>query len=80
MSGTKVKGIIVEIGGDTTSLSKAINSVSADARSTQSELKKIEKLLKMDPAMMTGPLMSTVVDAVSLLIYFALANALIPNI
>lgn len=49
MSGTKVKGIIVEIGGDTTSLSKAINSVSADARSTQSELKKIEKLLKMDP-------------------------------
>ena len=40
----------------------------------------VEKLLKMDPAMMTGPLMSTVVDAVSLLIYFALANALIPNI
>ena len=40
----------------------------------------VAKLLKMDPAMMTGPLMSTVVDAVSLLIYFALANALIPNI
>ena len=40
----------------------------------------IAKLCRMDPAMMTGPLMSTVVDAVSLLIYFALANALIPNI
>ena len=40
----------------------------------------VAKLLRMDPAMMTGPLMSTVVDAVSLLIYFALANALIPNI
>ena len=40
----------------------------------------VAKLCKMDPAMMTGPLMSTVVDAVSLLIYFALANALIPNI
>ncbi len=38
----------------------------------------LAKLLKMDPAMMTGPLMSTVVDAVSLLIYFALANAFIP--
>ena len=40
----------------------------------------VAKLCKMDPAMMTGPLMSTVVDAVSLLIYFALANVLIPNI
>lgn len=40
----------------------------------------VAKLFRMDPAMMTGPLMSTVVDAVSLLIYFALANALIPNI
>ncbi len=40
----------------------------------------VAKLCRMDPAMMTGPLMSTVVDAVSLLIYFALANALIPNI
>lgn len=40
----------------------------------------LAKLCRMDPAMMTGPLMSTVVDAVSLLIYFALANALIPNI
>ncbi len=39
----------------------------------------VAKLLKIDPAMMTGPLMSTVVDAVSLLIYFALARAFIPG-
>lgn len=39
----------------------------------------VAKMLKMDPAMMTGPLMSTVVDAISLLIYFALASAFIPN-
>ena len=38
----------------------------------------IAKLLKLDPAMMTGPMISTVVDAISLLIYFALANAIIP--
>lgn len=37
----------------------------------------VAKLLKLDPAMMTGPMMSTVVDAVSLLIYFGLANAII---
>lgn len=49
----RVKGIVVEIGGDTTSLSKAISSVSAEARDTQNELKKIEKLLKMDPTNVT---------------------------
>lgn len=49
----RVKGIVVEIGGDTTSLSKAISSVSKEARDTQSELKKIEKLLKMDPTNVT---------------------------
>lgn len=49
----RVKGIVVEIGGDTTSLSKAISSVSAEARDTQNELKKIEKLLKMDPTNIT---------------------------
>ncbi len=38
----------------------------------------IAKILKLDPAMMTGPMISTVVDAISLLIYFALANAIIP--
>lgn len=37
----------------------------------------IAKLLKLDPALMTGPVMSTVVDAVSLLIYFALTTAFI---
>ncbi len=37
----------------------------------------IAKLLKIDPALMTGPVMSTVVDAISLLIYFALTTAII---
>ena len=53
MGNTKVKGIVVELGGDATGLSKAISSVSKEARDTQSELKKIEKLLKMDPGNIT---------------------------
>lgn len=53
MGNTKVKGIVVELGGDVTSLNKAIKSVSAEARGTQSELKKIERLLKMDPGNVT---------------------------
>lgn len=49
MGNTKVKGIVVELGGDVTGLNKAIKSVSAESRDTQAELKKIEKLLKLDP-------------------------------
>lgn len=49
----KTKGIIVELGGDATGLNKAISSVSKEARDTQSELKKIERLLKMDPGNVT---------------------------
>ena len=49
----KTKGIIVELGGDASGLNKAISSVSKEARDTQSELKKIERLLKMDPSNVT---------------------------
>lgn len=38
----------------------------------------IAKLLKIDPAMMAGPLISTIVDALSLLLYFTIAGALLP--
>ena len=37
----------------------------------------IAKLLRLDPALMAGPMITTLVDAVSLLIYFGFANALI---
>lgn len=49
----KTKGIIVELGGDASGLNSAIASVSKEARDTQSELKKIERLLKMDPGNIT---------------------------
>lgn len=44
-----VKGIVVEIGGDTRGLSKAISSLNSEIRGTQSELNKVNRLLKLDP-------------------------------
>ncbi len=38
----------------------------------------IAKLLKLDPAMMAAPLISTIVDALSLVIYFTIAALLLP--
>lgn len=45
----RIKGITVEIGGDTTKLSKALGGLNKDVRSTQTQLKDVERLLKMDP-------------------------------
>ena len=35
----------------------------------------IAKLVKLDPALMAGPMITTIVDMVTLIIYFALAKA-----
>jgi phage-related minor tail protein len=43
------RGITVEIGGDTTGLSKALSGVNKEIRNTQSQLKDVNKLLKLDP-------------------------------
>lgn len=40
----------------------------------------LAKCLKLDPAVMASPFITTVVDAVSLLVYFGVATALIPAI
>lgn len=45
----RIKGIVVEIGGDTTGLSKALSGVNKDISNTQRQLKDVEKLLKLDP-------------------------------
>lgn len=45
----RVKGITIEIGGDTTGLSKALSGVNKDINSTQKQLRDVERLLKMDP-------------------------------
>ncbi len=39
----------MEIGGDTTNLSTALSKVNKEIRDTQSQLKDVNKLLKLDP-------------------------------
>ena len=45
----RIKGITVEIGGDTTNLSKSLESVNKSIRTTQSQLRDVSTLLKLDP-------------------------------
>lgn len=47
---SRIKGITVEIGGDTTGLDKALKSVNTTIKNTQSSLKDVNKLLKLDPS------------------------------
>ena len=49
-SGRNIKGITVEIGGNTTGLQKALESVNKTIKNTQSELKDVERLLRLDPS------------------------------
>jgi phage-related minor tail protein len=45
----RIKGITVEIGGDTVGLEKALKDVNKTSRNLQSELRDVQKLLKFDP-------------------------------
>ena len=49
MGKSRVKGIVVEIGGDTIGLNKALDGTNQNIRTTQSQLKDVERLLKLDP-------------------------------
>ena len=49
VAANRIKGITVEIGGDTTKLQTALKGVNTEIRNTQSQLKDVEKLLKLDP-------------------------------
>lgn len=49
MAASTIKGITIEIGGDTTKLDKALSSVNKQSRDLQKELKEVEKGLKLDP-------------------------------
>lgn len=50
MAGNRIKGITVEIEGETTSLQKSLKEVDASLRDTQKDLKDVNKLLKLDPS------------------------------
>ena len=47
---SRIKGITVEIGGDTTKLTDALRDVNNEVYNTQAQLKDVEKLLKLDPS------------------------------
>lgn len=48
-----IKGITIEIGGDTTKLGKALSDVNNKSRDLQKELKGVNTLLQMDPGNVT---------------------------
>lgn len=45
----RIKGITVEIGGDTTKLQDALKGVNKEIKNTESQLRDVNKLLKLDP-------------------------------
>lgn len=46
----RIAGITIEIGGDTSNLQKALKGVDSQLKTTQANLKDINKLLKLDPS------------------------------
>lgn len=49
MASTKVRGITIELNADTSGISKGLKSVNSEIKSTQSQLRDVERLLKLDP-------------------------------
>lgn len=49
MTGTKIRGITIKLGGDTSELEKSFKGVNKEINSTKKDLKDVERLLKMDP-------------------------------
>lgn len=50
MAGNRIKGITIEIGGNTTKLTDSLKNVDKSLKDTQSKLKDVNKLLKLDPS------------------------------
>lgn len=49
MANNRIKGLTIQIGADTSPLSKALKDVNSEIKTTQAELRDVEKLLKLDP-------------------------------
>lgn len=45
----RIQGITIELNGDSTKLEASLKSVNSEIRNTESKLKDVNKLLKMDP-------------------------------
>ena len=48
--GRDIRGLTIEIGGDTTGLQNSLKNVNSQIKTTQAQLKDINNLLKLDPA------------------------------
>lgn len=46
----RIKGIIVEIVGDTTGLDKSLKGINSTIKSTQSQFRDVNRLLKLNPS------------------------------
>ena len=53
MAGSRIKGITIEINGNTTKLQQSLSSVNKDLKNTQDTLKDVNKLLKLNPSNVT---------------------------
>lgn len=49
MGSERIKGITIEIGGDTQGLNQALKETNGSIKDTQAQLKDVERLLKLDP-------------------------------
>ena len=49
MANTKIRGITIELGADTSGISNALKDVNGDLSNTQRQLKDVDRLLKLDP-------------------------------
>ena len=47
---SRIKGITVEIGGDTSGLEKSLSAVNNSIKKTQSQLRDVNNLLYLDPS------------------------------
>lgn len=49
MAGAKIRGITIELGADASGISKALKGIDSQLKTTQNNLKDVNKLLKLDP-------------------------------
>lgn len=49
MAGSRIAGITIELNGDTTKLQESLRGVDKSLKNTQTQLKDVDKLLKLDP-------------------------------
>ena len=49
MAGAKIRGITIELGADASGIQKALKGIDSQLKTTQNNLKDVNKLLKLDP-------------------------------